>query len=151
VKNKKAYSSALKMLSRRGYSEAELREKLSGFASEAETNEIVEECKRFKYLNDKLLADFLVEKYLKKSKGYYYIFSVLEKRKISCDLIAQMKEDFDLEREYSAAKNFFLETLKKKKKKSSIIFSLKSRGFSLPTINRIMHKYLYNSGIYIPN
>ena len=148
MENKKAYSKTLRMLSRRGYSEGELREKLSNFASEAETNEIIEECKRFKYIDDKLLADLLVEKYLKKAKGYLYIFSILEKRKISCDVIAQIKEDFDLEREYTVAKDFFLKTRRRKKKESSVIFSLKSRGFSLPTINRIMHEYLYNSGRY---
>lgn len=140
MENKKVYSRVLRILSRRSYSEEELREKLSDSASEEEISGILEECKRRKYLNDRALAEFLTEKYLKKGKGYFYISSILEKRKIPGGIIERIKEDFDFDREFGIAKDFFLKN-RKKKKITSILFSLKSRGFSFPTINRLMNTY----------
>ncbi len=126
------------MLYRRSYSVGELREKLVDIASPEEIDEILEECKRRKYVNDRVLAAFLSEKYLKKSKGFFYILAILEKRKIPDDIIKEVRENFDFNREFKIARDFFLKN-RKRKKISYLIFSLKSRGFSYPTINRLMN------------
>lgn len=128
------------MLSRRNYSEQELREKLSGYASAQEIDEILQVCRQKDYLNDSRLAEFLVEKYLKKAKGYLYISSILEKRGISRDVIDRIKQDLDYNLEFRVAEHFFLKN-RKKKKLSSLLFSLKNRGFSFRTINKLIRTY----------
>ncbi len=140
MKNKKAYSRTLRILARKGYSEEELREKIRDFASEEEADEILEECKRCRYIDEKALAEYLIEKQMNKTRGYYYISSLLEKRKIHRNIIECMKKNFDFDREFLIAKKFFLKK-RKKVKTSSLIFSLKNRGFSFPTINRLMNTY----------
>lgn len=128
------------MLSRRSYSEEELREKLARFAAAEEIGEVLESCRRRNYLNDRRLADFLADKYLEKGKGYFYISAILEKRGIPGGIIDNLKEDFDFKREFGIAEDFFLKN-RKKKKLSSLLFSLKNRGFSFTTINKLMDKY----------
>ena len=141
MENKKLYSKALKLLGRRGYSEAELREKIKGDAEEDEVDEVIQECKRHHYLDDRALAEELVDRYLKRTKGFWYIISVLEKRKIGEDIIQEIKDNFDFEVEYRKAEEFVNKN-KRKKDISSLIFSLKSKGFSYSTINRIAFRYL---------
>ena len=140
MENKKAYSRALRLLAGKSYSESELKEKLSGYAAESETEEIIEECVKRGYLNDMALAEYLAEKYLKKTKGYLRIISVLERRKIRQDAVDGIKRDFDFEREFAEAEKFFLKN-RKKKKISTLLFSLKTRGFSYRSINRIINMY----------
>ncbi|MBN1445640.1 MAG: RecX family transcriptional regulator [Candidatus Omnitrophica bacterium] len=140
MKNKKAYSRALRLLAGKSYSEEELKEKLSEYAAEPGIDGIIEECVKRGYLNDRALAEYLAEKYLKKTKGYLYILSVLERRKIRQDAIEEVKRDFDFEREFSEAEKFFLKN-RKKKKLSSLLFSLKTKGFSYRSINRIMNMH----------
>lgn len=141
MKNKKLYSRALKLLGRKSYSEAELREKLRDGAEEEEVEEVIEECKRHHYLDDRALAEYLVDRYLKKTKGFWYIISALEKRKIGEDIIQEIKDNFDFEVEYRKAEEFVNKN-KREKDISSLIFSLKSKGFSYPVVNRIVRKYL---------
>ncbi|MCM8760135.1 MAG: recombination regulator RecX [Candidatus Omnitrophica bacterium] len=137
---KKLYSRALKLLSRKGYSEAELREKIGDEAEQEDVEEVIERCKKHHYLDDKLLADYLVDRYLKKGKGFWYIISTLEKRKIKEEVIEDVKNNFNFETEYKKAEEF-VQRNRKKKGISSLIFSLKSKGFSYPVINRIARKY----------
>jgi len=141
VKNKKLYQKALKLLSKKGYSEAELREKIGGDAEEEEIDEVIEECKKQHYLDDRALAEYLVDRNLKRTKGFWYIISALEKRKIKEDIIEEIKDNFDFDVEYRKAEEFVRKN-RKKKGISSIIFSLKSRGFSYPVVNRVAREYL---------
>ena len=141
MENKKAYSKALRMLSRRRYSERELRDKLSGFAAEEEIDEILQECGRRKYLDDSSLAEFLTGKHINNGKGYFYISSILNKRGIPGEIIERIRDNFDFNRELAVAEEFFLKN-RKRKKLSSLLFSLKNRGFSPHTINRLMNKYV---------
>ncbi|MCM8762196.1 MAG: RecX family transcriptional regulator [Candidatus Omnitrophica bacterium] len=141
MKNKKLYNRALKLLSRKGYSEAELREKISVDAKEDEVEEVIEECKKQRYLDDRTLAEYLVERNLKRTKGFWYIISTLEKRKIKEEVIEDVKNNFNFEDEYKKAEEFVRKN-KRKKGISSILFSLKSKGFSYPVMNRIAGKYL---------
>ncbi len=138
------------MLSRRGYSEEELRERLRDFASEEEINEILRECKRKNYLNDKTLAELLADKYLKKGKGYFYIASILRKRGIPGDIIESFKENFDFENEFKTARKYFLEN-RKKKKLSTLVFSLKNSGFSFCTVHRLINNIREDNQIESPH
>ena len=140
MENKRAYSRALRLLAGKSYSEEELKEKLSGYAVDFEIDGIIEECVKRGYLNDMALAEYLAEKYLKKTKGYLHILSVLERRKIRQDAIEGIKRDFDFEREFAEAEKFFLKN-RKKKKISSLLFSLKTKGFSYRSISRIMNMH----------
>lgn len=124
----------------KSYSEEELKEKLSGYAVESEIDGIIEKCVQRGYLNDTALAEYLAEKYLKKTKGYLHILSVLERRKIRQDAIEAIKRDFDFEREFASAEKFFFKN-RKKKKISSLLFSLKTKGFSYRSISRIMNMH----------
>jgi SOS response regulatory protein OraA/RecX len=142
VKNKELYAKALKLLGQKVYSEAELREKLYRYAGNDEVDDVIQECKRRRYLDDKALAEYLVERNLQRGKGFWYIISVLEKRKIREDIIEEIKNSFDFETEYKKAEEVVCRSRKKKKDISSIIFSLKSKGFSYPVLNRIGQKYL---------
>lgn len=141
MKNKKLYQRAVKLLARKVYSEAELRERIRDDAKEDEIEEVINKCKRYHYLDDRALADYLVEKYLERTKGFWYIISVLEKRKISEDIIEEIKENFNFEVEYKKAEEFVKKS-RRKKGISSVIFSLKSKGFSYPVINRIIREYI---------
>lgn len=141
MKNKKLYSRALKLLGRKSYSEAELREKLSPDGEEKEIDEVIEECKRCHYLDDRELAEQILDKYLKKTKGFWYIISALEKRKIREEIIEEIKKNFRFDIEYRKAEEFVSKN-RKKKGISSILFSLRSKGFSYPVLNKIAKKYL---------
>jgi len=138
VENKRAYSRALRLLSARAYSEEEIREKIADEASDSETEQIIFECRKKNYLNDESLAERLIEKHLLKSRGLHYILSILKKRKVRKDVIDSVKENFDFKREFLEAEKFFMKN-RKKKKLSSLFFSLKTRGFSYPTLNRLMN------------
>ncbi len=140
MENRKAHYRVLRLLAVKSYSEEELKEKLAGYAVESEIDGIIEECVKRGYLNDRTLAEYLTEKYLKKTKGYLHILSVLERRKIRQDAIERIKRDFDFDREFSEAEKFFLKN-RKKKKFSSLIFSLKTKGFSYRSLNRIMNMH----------
>ncbi|MCX8082867.1 MAG: RecX family transcriptional regulator [bacterium] len=141
MKNKKLYQRAIKLLGRKNYSEAELREKIRGDAEEEEIEEVIEECKKQHYLDDSALADYLVDRYLEKRKGFWYIISALEKRKIREDIVKEIKDNFNFEVEYKKAEEFVRKN-RKRKDISSILFSLKARGFSYPVISRIAKEYI---------
>lgn len=141
MKNKELYSRALKLLGRKSYSEAELREKLLKYAGEKEVEEVIEECKKQHYLNERSLAEYLVKKNLQRNKGFWYIVSTLKKRKISEDIIREITENFDFDIEYKKAEEFVRKN-RKKRGISSILFSLKAKGFSQPILNRIAGKYI---------
>jgi SOS response regulatory protein OraA/RecX len=141
VKNKRLYARALKLLGLKSRSEAELREKICGDAEEEEVDEVIEECKRHRYLDDRALAEYIVDSSLKKNKGYWYIVSALEKRNIREDIIEEVKDSFDFETEFKKAEEFVCKN-REKKSISSLFFSLKSKGFSSPVLSRIKQRYL---------
>ncbi len=141
MENRRLYSRAVRLLSRRGYSEEELREKLEPFASAGEVDEVLQECKRSNYLNDARLAELIAEKQLEKGKGYFFITSTLEKKGIPGDVIESIGKNFDFDREYAIAKDFFLKN-RRSRKLASLLFSLRNRGFSFKTINKLMSTYV---------
>jgi len=139
VKNKELFSFALKLLSRRSYSEGEIREKLKEKAGEEEIETVIKKLKELKYMNDGELAEKIVEDCFKRNKGFHYIINQLFRRKIPQEIIKKIEENFDYEREFKIGEEVFLRN--RNKNFSTILLNLKSKGFSYKTINRIGEKY----------
>ena len=136
--SKKAYIRALRLLSKKSYSEKELKEKLSQFDKIA-VDGIIQRLKEDGFVDDKKLAEKIVEKSLERKKGLYYIIRALIRKKIPEEIIKQIKENFDFEREYKIAEE--LAEKRKDKSVSSLFLFLKGKGFSPNTLNKIREKY----------
>jgi regulatory protein len=156
VKNNRVLSVALKKLGRKNYSEKEFREKLLKNFPSDQVDETIARIKKFGYLNDRELALYLTEDYLRKNKEYYYILSKLKQRKIREDVTEEIKNKFDFKREMEAADDFFSRNVKRKKK-NTLFMNLKSRGFSNGTVSEIMKRYFrqrpeeeYDKGKFTP-
>lgn len=151
MKNKKVYLTTLKLISRKDYSEEELKDKLISVytcLSDIELNQIIEELKKKKYLDDFKLASFILEKFLKKKKGYHYIISILKYRQINKEVINSISENFDYFREFEVAKKFFTEK-SKTKNSFQILRILGRRGFSTATLEKISAYFIEPEGEYI--
>jgi len=136
--SKKVYIRALRLLSKKSYSEKEIKEKLSQYDKNI-IEGIIERLKEDGFVDDKNLADKIVEKFLERKKGLYYIIRELKRRKIPEEIINQIKENFDFEREYKIAKE--LAERRKDKGRSGLFLFLKGKGFSSDTLNKIREKY----------
>jgi len=141
VKNKRLYREALRIIGRRDFSEEEIREKLVSSFPPSEVEILIEDFRGKGYLNDLTMAERISERLLNRHKGYYYIFSELKRRKIREDVLADMDNSFDYEREFVKAREFFGKNLGKKKP-SSVFFSLRGRGFSSGTMERVASHYM---------
>lgn len=134
-KERDAFAKAIKLLARRNYSEKELRNKLSEFDFDV-VEKILEKLKKKGFIDDKKLAERISEKGFEKKKGLYYIINNLKRRGIPEEIINQIKERFDFEREYKIAEDLIL-----KKRKRSLFLYLKGRGFSSETLLKLREKY----------
>ena len=137
-KSKKAYIRALRLLSKKSYSENELKEKLSQYDKNV-IDEIIKRLKKDGLIDDKKLAEKIVEKFFERKKGLYYIIRKLKRKKIPEEIINQIKENFDFQREYKIAKE--LVERRKDKSRSSLFLFLKGKGFSSSTFNKLREKY----------
>ncbi len=137
-KSKKAYIRALQLLSKKSYSENELKEKLSQYDKNV-IDEIIKRLKKDGLIDDKKLAEKIVEKFFERKKGLYYIIRELKRKKIPEEIINQIKENFDFQREYKIAKE--LVERRKDKSRSSLFLFLKGKGFSSSTFNKLREKY----------
>jgi len=140
VKNKTVVSYAIKLLSSKDYSEEELKEKLLKYHGKEKVENLLIKFKQKKLLNDRELAGNIVRNYFRRGKGIFYIESVLRRRKLSETIISSIKSAFDFQREYKIAEKYFLKHTGKKRF-SSLIFSLKSKGFSFQTLGKLREKY----------
>ncbi len=137
-KSKKAYIRALQLLSKKSYSENELKEKLSQYDKNV-IDEIIKRLKKDGLIDDKKLAEKIVEKFFERKKGLYYIIRELKRKKIPEEIIKEIKENFDFQREYKIAKE--LVERRKDKSRSSLFLFLKGKGFSSSTFNKLREKY----------
>ncbi|HNS32067.1 MAG TPA: RecX family transcriptional regulator [bacterium] len=124
------------MLARKACSEEEIRERIHPCISSAEEEEILDELISKKYVDDRMLADSVVKRLINKGKGYHFIIESLNRRKIRENVVEDIKENFDFQKEFEAARKFF-EVNIKKKKPSAVIMALKRRGFSYMTMEKI--------------
>lgn len=139
MKNKELFSIAFKLLSRKNYSEEEIKEKLKEKADEEKVEEVIGKLKKLKYINDRELAEKIVEGCFRRNKGFHYIINQLFRRKIPCDIIKEVEENFDYEREFKIGERVFLKN--RDKNFSIVLLNLKGKGFSYKTIKRIGEKY----------
>jgi len=136
---KKVLSKTLNLLSKKNYSEHELREKLNLYDNQI-VEKVITKLKESNLIDDKKYAENIVEKSLKKGKGLYYIINILRKKGIDENIINQIKENFDFGQEYKVVQSL-INKIKRKKGYKSLFLFLKSRGFSTETINKLMEKY----------
>ncbi|WP_293445795.1 regulatory protein RecX [Persephonella sp.] len=132
----KAKSYALKLLSKRDYFEAELRNKLSlkGF-SEEEIQKTIEYLKEQKLLDDKKLLERYKEINLQKGKSPLSIKNKLYRKGIT-DI------EFSYEEELKSALHLLRFKYKKEKRYADIVKFLKNRGFSYSVIQEATNKFL---------
>ena len=148
MKNKSIYLSALKLISRKDYSEVELKNRLTSVyanISDTELNQTIEELKNKRYLDDFELAYFIVEKFLTKKKGYHYIISVLKYKQIKEEAIKNIKENFDYRKEFEIAKKFFTEKVKNRSS-LQVLRMLSRRGFSFTTLDKVSEHFFIPEG-----
>ena len=138
--NTRILSFAFRFLSRRDFSKRELEEKLKEKYGKREVEEVIRYLEKKGLIDDKRLAKKIMDKYMEKGKGYYYITGELKRRKIDEKVIDEVMDNFDFEREFRNGERYFLQN-RGKKDISSIFLALKSRGYSEKTIERIGEKY----------
>lgn len=131
MKNSSTYQKILKLLSKKDYSEAELKEKFPDLPIF-----ILNKLKEEKLIDDHKLAKRIIENLQKKGKGYYYILRELERRKVKNEVIENLKKNYNFQEELERCKEIF-EKLKNKNEKS-IFLNLKGRGFPDEIIEKIM-------------
>ncbi|HOK55922.1 MAG TPA: RecX family transcriptional regulator [bacterium] len=132
MKNEELIKKILKLLSKKDYSEEEIREKIPSI-----TPSILKELKKKNLIDDYSLSLKIIENLQNKGKGYHYIFKELERRKIKDQIIEKLKKEYDFEKEVEICKKVV--SRMEGKSISSIILNLKSRGFSEEIIEKVIN------------
>ncbi len=132
----KVKSFALKLLSKRDYFEAELRNKLllKGFTEE-EIQKTIEYLKDQKLLDDRKLLERYKEINLQKGKSPLSIKNKLYRKGIT-------DVEFSFEEELESALYLLNFKYKKEKNYADIVKFLKNRGFSYSVIQEATNKFL---------
>ncbi len=144
MRQDKALSKALKLLSFKDYSERELSILLSRRFAGEDVAEVLERLRALGYIDDNLLAGRLVHRYLEKARGFHYIIDVLKRRAFSPESIEEAVKNFDYEKEYAAARRYINKN-SGKKSLQSLKFGLRSRGFSGSSAARAL-RYIQEEG-----
>ncbi|WP_457640089.1 regulatory protein RecX [Persephonella sp.] len=133
---KEAVSYALKLLSRRDYFEAELRQKLlmKGF-DDSTVEQTVNYLKEQSLLNDEKLIERYREKAVQKGKSSAYIRSKLYRKGVS-DIGLSFEEELE------SALNLLKNKYRKGKNYPDVVKFLKNRGFSYSVIQEAVNKFL---------
>ncbi|MCC7430875.1 regulatory protein RecX [bacterium] len=146
-----AKKKALNILSKKYFSEQELKQKLKNFSEKA-VEKVVFELKKYGYVDDKELAKRLVHDFVKiKGFGEFKIKIELQRRKINENLIEETLEEFyNEETEIDSAKKHFFKKLRSlknpqdQKEKTKLYRYLLSKGFSTDTVNEIFNEQFRN-------
>ncbi len=130
---------ALKILARKDLSSKSLKEKLlkKGFA-EAEIDQEIENLKKKNILNDEKLKERMVELFLEKGKGYFYIKYYLNLEGLGEDLELLLENEANFALKIIKQKKFKKSDLKDSKKKIKMMLFLSRRGFRQEAISRAM-------------
>jgi len=139
-KRDKILSRAIKSLGKKDYSKRELKESLEKKFCKEEIEEAIKFLERKGLIDDKKLAQKIIDKYMERGKGYYYIERELKRRKIEEKVINEMMENFDFEKEFQNGEKYILKNMGKRDI-SSIFLTLKSRGYSEKTMERVGERY----------
>ncbi len=141
--NKQLLNKALKRLSRRAYSEQELKNYLVKFAPTTdELKEVFIKLRSWGYLDDQKLAEEWYEFYLcKEIYGYFYIFKKLQTKGIPLEIIKTTLANYDFELELKRAKVLaekYWQKDKSLKGREKVARRLYYRGFSEANIRKII-------------
>ena len=143
---------AMKLLSVRPHSTAELTEKLKKRNLSASTiRETVAECRRYGFLNDELYAADYAELLASRGCGPFLIRRHLLQKGIPPEIAGRVlaeKHDGELERARAAA-DFKLRMISgekdPRKKREKLYRFLAGRGFTAAVIRQVMEQLLYGS------
>ena len=147
---RKAFNTALRLLTHRDHSKYELSQKLKQRAFE---NDVIEkvflECERLDYLNDERTAQAFIDQLLRKGYGAKRIRLELKRKGLTGKRIAgilneMLSETSELENaERVLVKNIkrFDREADRQKRKAKIFRFLYSRGFSNQVISEVIKKY----------
>ncbi len=140
-----AYSYGVRLLSRHGYSEAVLTEKLvKAHYLAADIQTALEKLKSYGFVNDRKLAQTYFNEYVSSGRmGFYLIRAKLKQKKFSAEIIAQCLAAYDEEQAFEQAvklaQNHFpavqLET------EAKIARYLSYRGFSAGVIQKTLQSF----------
>lgn len=145
----KAMAAAMRILTRRGHSTQEIRQKLfdRGFSA-GEVKHVISECLRLHFLDDSQLAkDYLVE-LQQKGCGNFKIKMMLRKKGISDDIISETIGEAK-ENELDYADHCFNQKLKalrretdRRKLQEKMFRFMFGRGFSTETVKILWSKMI---------
>ena len=147
---RKAFNTALRLLTRRDHSKYELAQKLKqrAFADDV-IEKVLLECERLDYLNDERTAKVFTDQLLRKGYGAKRIRAELKRkgltgRRIAGSLSAMLSEAGEQEN----AERVLMKNIKRfdreddrQKRMAKIFRFLYSRGFSTEAISGVMKKY----------
>lgn len=132
-KNNNALEYALKLLSKRDYSEFEIRRKLSKFAT-SEVEETILKLKERGLLLDEQYAANLIEKCINKKYGFYKVEEVLRtKGVLNSETKALLTEKYSYDIERKIILNFL-----NKKPKDKLYSYLIQRGFRSNIVQEVL-------------
>ena len=146
VKQLSALEKAMRMLSIRSLSETELKSKLLSAAyPEDEVDKAVEECRKYHYIDDHLLAEDCVELLRQRNSGSRLIRQKLIKRGLAAELSDGLPEKNSADAEEAAAiraLEYKLRLLTRekdiRKKRERVFRYLTGRGFSAGLIFKLI-------------
>jgi regulatory protein len=147
---RRAYSTTLRLLTRRDHSKYELAQKLKQRAFEDDVIEMVFlECERLDYLNDDRTARVLIDQLVRRGYGAKRIRAELKRKGLTGRCIAGILDDRLSEGgEQENAERVLIKNIKRfdreedrLKRKAKIHRFLFSRGFSNEAISEVMKKY----------
>uniref|UniRef100_A0A7C4U0M5 Regulatory protein RecX n=1 Tax=Caldisericum exile TaxID=693075 RepID=A0A7C4U0M5_9BACT len=128
-----AFEYALNLLSRKDYSEYELKEKLLQYF-DSSVDEVIEKLKERGLLSDERYTERLCEKYMKKKYGFLKIKCELEKRGIGREVIDEvLPRLYTLEKEKEIAQYYL-----SKKPKEKLYSYLIQKGFRSRIVQEVL-------------
>jgi len=147
---RKAFNTALRLLTRREHSKYEIARKLKqrGFTPEV-IEKAISECERFDYINDERTARVLIRQMTRKGFGAKRIRQEMGRKGLRSNSIQRILfESVSEADEREGAEHILKKNIKKferendlKKKKEKIYRFLYSRGFSQEIISQLMKKF----------
>ncbi|WP_457640357.1 regulatory protein RecX [Persephonella sp.] len=134
--NRKVLSYAFKLLSKKDYFKAELKDKLirKGFDQE-EVEEVIFYLEKNGYIDDIKLKERYKEILLEKGKSPLYIKKKLYSKGVN-------SPEISYEEEFQTAYNLLKTKYRKEKEFNTVVKFLKNRGFSCSVIMEVVNKFL---------
>lgn len=150
---RRAFNTALRLLTRRDHSKYELAQKLKqrAFADNV-IEKVLLECERLDYLNDDRTAQVFIAQLIRKGYGAKYIRAELKRKGLTGKRIAGVLNAILSEAgEQENAERVLIKNIKRfdreedrQKRKAKIFRFLSARGFATQIIAELLQKYYIN-------